>query len=141
MGICHSSDHMSRSMSCSTPTRRLETSTHQLLKRVHMCTERSFERTPVRHSTSKRKAVQTLSSTLSSSITLLSMGDQTLVGDHTLTNPSMFSLDQTLIGSDRSTVSFQAVVRPNNDFLPSLEYTERDRDNHRLAGDRQRPRQ
>ena len=98
-------------MSCSTPTRRLETSTHQLLKRVHMCTERSFEQTPVRHITSRRKAEQRLSSTLSSSITLLSMGDQTIVGDHTLTNPSMFSLDQTLIHSDQSTVSFRPVAQ------------------------------
>jgi hypothetical protein len=83
-------------MSCLTPTRPLESSAKRLLKRVHMCTERSFERTPVRHTTSKRKTIQALSSTLSSGITLLSTGDQTLVGDHTITDTSLLSLDRTL---------------------------------------------
>ena len=83
-------------MACTTPTRRLESSAKRLLKRVHMCTERSFECTPIRYGTSKRKTVQILSSTLSSGITLLSFGDQTLVGDHTITNNSTLSLDRTL---------------------------------------------
>ncbi|CAF0728592.1 unnamed protein product [Adineta ricciae] len=86
-------------MACLTPNRRLETSTDRLLKRVHLCTERSFERTPVRHRTSKRKTVEFLSSTLSSGITLLSASDRTLVGDCTLTNSSFASLDRTLTES------------------------------------------
>ncbi|CAF1313755.1 unnamed protein product [Adineta steineri] len=83
-------------MSCITPTRPLESSAKRLLKRVHMCTERSFVCTPVRHRTSKRKTAQLLSSTLSSGITLLSVGDQTLIGDHTINDNSLLSLDKTL---------------------------------------------
>ncbi|UJR33432.1 hypothetical protein I4U23_020877 [Adineta vaga] len=83
-------------MACITPTRQLETSTDRLLRRVHLCTERSFERTPVRHRTSKRKTVQLLSSTLSSGITLLSVGDRTLIGDYTVSENSLLSLDRTL---------------------------------------------
>jgi len=83
-------------MSCTTPTRPLESSAQRLLKRVNMCTERSFERTPIRYATSKRKTIQALSSTLSSGITLLSIGDQTLVGDNTITDNSLLSLDRTL---------------------------------------------
>ncbi len=92
-------------MSCLTPTRPLESSAKRLLKRVHMCTERSFERTPVRHTTSKRKTIQALSSTLSSGITLLSTGDQTLVGDHTITDNSLLSLDRTLTENNNKNVN------------------------------------
>jgi hypothetical protein len=91
-------------MSCATPTRPLESSAKRLLKRVHMCTERSFERTPVRHTTSKRKTIQALSSTLSSGITLLSIGDQTLVGDNTITGNSSLSLDRTLTENNNKKV-------------------------------------
>jgi hypothetical protein len=83
-------------MSCATPTRPLESSAKRLLKRVNMCTERSFERTPVRHTTTKRKTIQALSSTLSSGITLLSVGDRTLIDDHNITDDSFFSLNSTL---------------------------------------------
>lgn len=83
-------------MACMTPTRPLECSAQRLLKRVHMCTELSFERTPTRHAAAKRKTAQVLSSTFSSGITLLSVSDQTLVGDHTITNNSLSSLDRTL---------------------------------------------
>jgi hypothetical protein len=83
-------------MACTTPTRPLESSAKRILKRVHMCTERSFERTPIRHAISKRKTIQALSSTLSSGITLLSIGDETLVGDDTITDSTVLSLDRTL---------------------------------------------
>lgn len=88
-------------MPCRTPTRPLESSAKRILKRVHMCTERSFERTPIRNATSKRKTVQILSSTLSSGITLLSLGDHTLVGDNTMTDDSYFSLDRTLTENNK----------------------------------------
>ncbi|CAF0727895.1 unnamed protein product [Rotaria sordida] len=83
-------------MSFITPTRPLESSAKRLLKRVNICTERSFECTPVRYATSKRKTIQVLSSTMSSGITLLSDNDQTLVGDHTISDDSLLSLDRTL---------------------------------------------
>ncbi|CAF2712026.1 unnamed protein product [Rotaria sp. Silwood2] len=89
-------------MSFTTPTRPLESSAIRLLKRVHMCTERSFERTPVRYATSKRKTIQVLSSTMSSGITLLSDDDETLVGDHTISDDSLLSLDRTLTGDDNN---------------------------------------
>ncbi len=88
-------------MASTTPTRPLESSEKHLLKRVHMCTERSFERTPIRYATSKRKTIQALSSTLSSGITLLSLNDQTLVGDHTITDHSLLSLDRTLTENNK----------------------------------------
>ncbi|CAF0739819.1 unnamed protein product [Rotaria sp. Silwood1] len=83
-------------MSFTTPTRPLESSAKRLLKRVNVCTERSFERTPIRYAISKRKTIEILSSTMSSGITLLSNDDQTLVGDHTISNDSLLSLDRTL---------------------------------------------
>jgi hypothetical protein len=92
-------------MPCATPTRPLESSAKRLLKRVNMCTERSFERTPIRNATSKRKTVQFLSSTLSSGITLLSLGDDTLVGENTLTDDSFVSLDRTLTENNVKKVS------------------------------------
>jgi hypothetical protein len=92
-------------MSCTTPTRPLESSAKRLLKRVHMCTERSFECTPIRYATSKRKTIQALSSTLSSGITLLSIGDQTLVGDNTIIDNSLSSLDRTLTENNNKKVS------------------------------------
>lgn len=79
-----------------TPTRPLECSAKRLLKRVHMCTERSFERTPIRNATAKRKTVQILSSTLTSGITLLSAGDHTLVANSSITDQSYFTVDGTL---------------------------------------------
>jgi hypothetical protein len=88
-------------MPCATPTRPLESSAKRILKRVHMCTERSFERTPIRNATSKRKTVQILSSTLSSGITLLSLDDDTLVGDNTITDDSFVSLDRTLTENNK----------------------------------------
>jgi hypothetical protein len=93
-----------QNMSCTTPTRRLESSAKHLLRRVHMCTERSFEQTPVRHTSSKRKTVQALSSTFSSGITLLSIGDHTLVGDNTLIDNSFLSLDRTLTENNHKKV-------------------------------------
>lgn len=91
-------------MACITPTRPLDTSATRLLKRVHMCTERSFERTPMRNTVSKRKTVQLLSSTLSSGITLLSAGDRTLVANSTITDHSYFSLDRTLTANSTNKV-------------------------------------
>lgn len=109
-------------MACLTPNRRLETSTDRLLKRVHMCTERSFERTPVRHRTSKRKTVEFLSSTLSSGITLLSASDRTLVGDCTLTNSSFASLDRTLTESINRKVSWLHHTKLANQNIRFLNY-------------------
>jgi len=91
-------------MTCITPTRRFECSDKYLLKRVHMCTEFSFERTPTRNGASKRKNVQFLSSTLSSGITLLSQEDVTLVGDQTLVNSTLSTLERTLTENNQQNI-------------------------------------
>lgn len=97
-------------MICTTPTRGLESSAKHLLRRVHMCTERSFERTPIRNATSKRKTTQLLSSTFSSGITLLSMSDRTLIGDNTITDDTFLSLDRTLVENSTMKVSWNLLL-------------------------------
>jgi hypothetical protein len=108
-------------MPCATPTRPLESSAKRILKRVHMCTERSFERTPIRNATSKRKTVQILSSTLSSGITLLSLDDDTLVGDNTITDDSFVSLDRTLTENNKKVCSNSFLEKKRILFI--IEYT------------------
>ena len=83
-------------MPCSTPTRPLDTSSRRLLRRVNVCTERSFERTPSRHGNTKRKVAPQLSTTFASSITLLSDNDQTIIANSTEIDETFFSLDRTL---------------------------------------------
>jgi hypothetical protein len=104
-------------MSCTTPTRPLESSAKHLLKLVHMCTERSFERTPVRYTAAKRKTIQALSSTLSSGITLLSHGDQTLIGDSTITDNSFLSLDRTITENNTKKVSTKFKIESERNFI------------------------
>lgn len=66
-----------------------------------MCTELSFEKTPTRNSSSKRKNVQFLSSTITSGITLLSEDDVTLIGDETVINNTFSTLDRTLTENNK----------------------------------------
>lgn len=83
-------------MSCSTPTRPLDTSSQQLLRRLNMCTERSFIQTPSRNGRTKRKVVPELSSTLGLDVTLLNETDLTIIGNSTAIDDTMFSIDKTL---------------------------------------------
>lgn len=104
-------------MACITPTRPLESSAKRILKRVHMCTERSFERTPIRNVMAKRKTVQILSSTLSSGITLLSAGEHTLVANSTITDQSYFTVDQTLTERNKKVSGRKLPVDTNNQSI------------------------
>lgn len=92
-------------MSFSTPTHPLESSAKRLLRRVHACTQRSFEQTPSRYTISKRKKIQVPSSTLSSSISLLSNNDQTLMGHHIVSDDSLSLIDAILPENNNRKVS------------------------------------
>ena len=62
-----------------------------------MCTERSFVCTPIRNGGAQRKnTVPNLSETFASGITLLSVGDETIVGNSTFIDQTQISLDRTL---------------------------------------------
>lgn len=82
-------------MPSSTPIRPSESSIKRLLKRIDMCTELSFEQTPIRNANTKRKTIRMLTSTMSSGITLLSNDDQTCFSDLTVIDDTILSLDQT----------------------------------------------
>ncbi|CAF1436281.1 unnamed protein product [Rotaria magnacalcarata] len=82
-------------MSFSTPIRAVESSAKRLLKRVDMCTELSFEQTPVRHAITKRKTIRKLTPTVSPDITLLDNEDQVLSSDLTIIDDSFLSIDRT----------------------------------------------
>ncbi|CAF3402718.1 unnamed protein product [Rotaria socialis] len=82
-------------MSFSTPIRAVESSAKRLLKRIGMCTELSFEQTPVRHAITKRKTIRMLTSTMSPGITLLSNEDQVFLSDLTIIDDSLLSIDRT----------------------------------------------
>ena len=97
-------------MPCATPTRPLESSAKRLLKRVHMCTERSFVCTPLRNGGAQRKnAVPNLSETFASGITLLSVGDETIIGNSTFIDQTQISLDRTLTETKKKVNSIPSV--------------------------------
>ena len=104
-------------MPCATPTRPLESSAKRLLKKVHMCTERSFVCTPLRNGAATRKAtVPDLSETFASGITLLSVGDETIVGNSTFIDQTQISLDRTLTETKKK-VCVNSIVEPSLEIL------------------------